>query len=111
MSATAQESLFEPSGSAPLASAVDWIGGVLLGPIALGLCVLAVAFVGALMLTGRLPLRRGLRVVVSCFVLLGAPAIAGGIINAISSGTPQQLTQPAQSVIVPSEPPGVSASD
>jgi type IV secretion system protein VirB2 len=40
-----------------------------------------VALIGALMLTGRLPLRDGTRVVVGCFVLLGAPVIAGGFVE------------------------------
>jgi len=43
--------------------------------------VLAVAFVGALMLAGRLPLREGLRVALGCFVLLGAPVIAAGFVG------------------------------
>ena len=44
------------------------------------LCVLAVAFVGMLMLTGRLALREGLRVALGCFILLGAPAIASAFV-------------------------------
>jgi type IV secretion system protein VirB2 len=73
-----QQSLFEPSGGTPLAESTRWIEGVMLGEIALGVCVIAVAFIGALMLTGRLPLREGARVVIGCFVLLGAPVIAAG---------------------------------
>lgn len=52
----------------------------MLGEMALGVCVVAVAFIGALMLTGRLPLREGGRVVVGCFVLMGAPVIAAGFV-------------------------------
>ena len=33
------------------------------------------------MLTGRLPLREGSRLVVGCFVLLGAPVIATGFVG------------------------------
>lgn len=76
----AQATLFEPAGASPIGGSLDWIGGLIFGQVALGLCVLAVAFVGALMLTGRLPLREGMRVVVGCFILLGAPAIAAGIL-------------------------------
>ena len=54
---------------------------MLLDEIALGLCVLAVALIGLLMLTGRLPLREGMRVVLGCFVLLGAPVIAAGLMQ------------------------------
>ncbi|MDJ0643371.1 MAG: TrbC/VirB2 family protein [Erythrobacter sp.] len=73
-----QASLIEPDGAVTVASSLDWINGVLLGSLAVGVCVLAVALVGAMMLTGRLPLREGLRVVIGCFVLLGAPVIAAG---------------------------------
>jgi len=83
MSVDLQTSLFEPSASSPIASSVDWINGVLFSQIALGLCVLAVAFVGVLMLTGRLPLRQGMRVMLGCFVLLGAPMIAVGLMGSL----------------------------
>ena len=79
---TIQRSLIEPSSAQPIATALGWIESVLLGEVAVILCVLAVAFIGALMLTGRLPLRRGMMVIVGCFVLLGAPMIAAGIVNA-----------------------------
>ncbi len=66
-----------------------WIEGAILGEFALGLCVIAVAFIGARMLIGRLPLREGARIVVGCFVLLGAPVIARGLydLGGISSPT------------------------
>lgn len=59
--------------------AIGWINGLLLGSLAVGLCILAVAFVGFLMFGGQLPVRRGMRVIVGCFVLLGAPVIATGL--------------------------------
>lgn len=76
-----QQSLFETGGGATMAESARWIEGVMLGEIALGVCVIAVAFIGALMLTGRLPLRKGGRIVVGCFVLLGAPVIAAGFVG------------------------------
>lgn len=81
MALAVQQSLFEAGGGAPMAESARWIEGVMLGEIALGVCVIAVAFIGALMLTGRLPLREGARLVVGCFVLLGAPVIAAGFMQ------------------------------
>ena len=78
-----QSSLYNQSNASPIASALEWINGVLLGPVAVSLCVLAVAFVGFAMLTGRWPLRLGFRVVLGCFVLFGAPVIAAGLMSAI----------------------------
>lgn len=103
MALTLQQSLLEASGEAPMVESARWIEGLMLGEIALGLCVIAVAFMGALMLTGRLPLREGARVVVGCFVLLGAPVIAaefvgggGGVNNASALPAPQALPTVSQ---------------
>lgn len=75
----------------------------MLGEIALGVCVIAVAFIGALMLTGRLPLREGARIVVGCFVLLGAPVIAAGFVEGGSGVI--EATGPSPPVFAPIESP------
>jgi type IV secretion system protein VirB2 len=75
-----QQSLFEADSGTPMVESARWIEGVMLGEIALGVCVIAVAFIGALMLIGRLPMREGARIVVGCFVLLGAPVIAAAFV-------------------------------
>lgn len=68
-------------GSPSILAALAWLQGTLLGSIAIGLCIIAVAWVGFLMLQGRLPVREGARVIVGCFVLLGAPVIASGFLG------------------------------
>lgn len=80
------QSLFEPSGASPLEASVGWISGALLGGVAVALCVLSVAIVGFLMLAGRVPVRTGFRVVLGCFVLLGAPVIAAGLMERANDG-------------------------
>ena len=77
-----QRDLFQPAAPKPVESSLSWIESVLFGQVALSLCVLAVAMIGMLMLTGRLPVRRGLMVAIGCFVLLGAPTIAYGVMSA-----------------------------
>jgi type IV secretion system protein VirB2 len=91
MALAVQQSLFEAGGGAPMAESARWIEGVMLGEIALGVCVIAVAFIGALMLTGRLPLRQGMQVVIGCFVLLGAPIIAAGLLDLGARSSPEKL--------------------
>lgn len=81
MALEVQQSLFAAGGAAPMLESVRWIESVMLGEIALGVCLIAVAFIGALMLTGRLPLHESARIVVGCFVLLGAPVIAAGFVG------------------------------
>ena len=73
---------FAPEHSSSILVAVDWINDLLLGSLATGLCVLAVAAVGAMMLLGRVQFRTGFRVVLGCFVLLGAPVLASAFLTA-----------------------------
>lgn len=74
-----QNSLFTPMAQTPVAASLGWIEGVLFGPVAVIFCVIAVAFVGAAMMTGRLAVRRGALVIVGCFILFGAPIIANAL--------------------------------
>ena len=64
------------AGSGAVVSAVDWIAAVLTGPVGTSIAVLAIAAVGFALLRGRLPVMRGVTVVLGCFVLFGAHAIA-----------------------------------
>ena len=64
----------------------------LFGDVAVSLCVIAVAIVGIMLMLGRLGIRDGVRVVIGCFLLLGAPLIAIGLQStageAAASGPP-----------------------
>ena len=69
----------DPAGSSPLVAAMEWVQGTLLGNVATAAAVIAVAVVGFMMLTGRIEWRRGLTVVIGCFIIFGAVAIVSGI--------------------------------
>ncbi|MFL9841149.1 TrbC/VirB2 family protein [Sphingomonas sp. ST-64] len=69
-----------PSSSA-LVAAAEWIQGTLLGTLATTIAVIAIAWIGLGMLTGRIDLRRGATIVLGCFVLFGAPTIAAGLMR------------------------------
>jgi type IV secretory pathway VirB2 component (pilin) len=71
-----------PAGASPILSAVTWMKETLLGEVASGVAVIAVAVVGFMMLSGRLNWRYGATVIVGCFVLFGAATIVGGIQSA-----------------------------
>ncbi len=77
--ALAQTVATDPAGSSPLIAALEWIQGTLLGNLATTAAVIAVAVVGYMMLTGRIEWRRGLTVVIGCFIIFGATAIVAGI--------------------------------
>lgn len=89
MALTVQRSLFE--GGVPMVESAGWIESVMLSEIAVGLCVISVGLVGVRMLTGRLPLRQGMQVVIGCFVLLGAPIIAAGLLDLGARSSPEKL--------------------
>ncbi|QDX27373.1 TrbC/VirB2 family protein [Sphingomonas suaedae] len=97
-----------PSTSA-LVTAAEWIQGTLLGTLATTIAVIAIAWIGLGMLTGRIDLRRGATVVLGCFVLFGAPTIAAGLMRlGDASGTraaePIALAPPAP-IVTPSPVP------
>lgn len=78
----AQEALAQvnsPQGSGPILGAVNWVRGTMEGGIATAVAVIAVAFVGFMMLTGRMNWKHGITVIVGCFILFGAATIVGGI--------------------------------
>lgn len=74
-------SLFEPAPQPVLEAGADWLTAALTGSLAVSLCVLAVALLGFLLMSGRLALQDGARVMLGCFILLGAPMIAAGLMN------------------------------
>ncbi len=98
---TIQSSLFEPAADSPLTDSLSWILDLLLGGLAMGLCVVAVAFVGLLALTGRLPLRQGARVILGCFLLLGAPVIAAGLMAEAQEVTDAPREIPIRETVEP----------
>lgn len=74
------------TGGSALLGAAQWLEGLVQGPAATGLAMLAVATTGFLMLSGRVPVRRGLTVTLGCFILFGAPTIARGIVGSAATG-------------------------
>lgn len=80
------------TSSSPIEGAVDWLTGTLLGDVAIALCTIAVALVGFSMLTGRLPIRRGVFVILGVFLVLGGPVVANGLV---------ELARPASRPVLP----------
>jgi len=95
--------MFDRPATDPLTGSVDWLTGTLTGDLAAAISVLAIAFVGFSMLTGHIAIRRGLQVIVGCFVLLGAPVIAAGMLGLLLPGT-QAGIGPADTVVYEAGP-------
>lgn len=93
-----------------LPGAVEWIRSLLLGPAATIIAVLSVAALGLMMLSGRVPTRRGVRVVLGCFILFSAGGIANGIVAIGRSHSdqvppPSPQPQPSYTPTAPDPPP------
>lgn len=76
-----------PSEPSVFVAASEWVQATLLGSLATAVAVIAVATVGFMLLSGRVNLKRGLTVIVGCFILFGASSIANGLRAAASSVT------------------------
>ena len=72
-------SLFDVSGEPVVETAGEWLASLFTGSLALSLCTIAIALVGMGLFVGRVSLRESARIVLGCFVLLGASSIAAGI--------------------------------
>lgn len=104
-------SLADPEGASPLVAAVQWLEAVALGTIATSIALIAVASIGFLMLSGRLPIRRGATVIAGCFILFGAPIIAASILSLARTNTQASSTfEPAQPSKIPPVPTAKSGS-
>ncbi|MGH6785313.1 MAG: TrbC/VirB2 family protein [Novosphingobium sp.] len=93
--------------SAP-AAAVRWIEGVLLGPVATGLAVVAVAWLGFELIAGRIDWRRGLQMLLGLFVLFGAPTMVRELAGALRGGelsAPDIAVRHGPAVPPPKAPP------
>ena len=74
-----QANLADPQPTSAIGSATSWVSDLLFGPLATAIAVIAIAFVGFAMLTGRIDLRRGAFVVLGCFLLFGARSFADNL--------------------------------
>lgn len=84
-----------------ISTALLWLQGVFLGSAATTVAVIAIAWMGFLMLTGQYNIRRGAQVIIGCFIIFGASTIASGILAAVSttSAGPQAPSSAALSIL------------
>jgi type IV secretory pathway VirB2 component (pilin) len=101
-----QASLFEAPPEPVAAAGNDWVTGLIGGSLAVSLCVIAMAILGTLMLSGRLHIRRGLQVILGCFLLLGSNALASGLAGLAGddAGAQPNIIVPPQPTVTPLPP-------
>ena len=87
-----------------LEAAARWVIELLSGQLVMAIAVIAVAFLGYEMLSGRISFRRALRVVLGCFILLGSATIAQEIVGA-GRGTIGETVRVVPSLSAPAPAP------
>lgn len=95
------------TSASPIVAAVVWVEQLLLGSVATAIVVIAVAVAGAAMLTGRTNWRRGISIIVGCFVIFGASAVARGLAEPSSVQATVDVGAPPP--VTPIAPPQASA--
>ena len=112
--APAPGSLVDPPSSSVIASSISWLQGTLLGTIAIVVAIIAVSWIGFMMLAGRVNVRYGLTVTAGCFVLFGASTIVAGIQASLAGGDGDALSYARESappmVAAPPAPPAPAAN-
>lgn len=86
-------SLFAPDAKPVTTGAIELVEATLFGPLGVGLCVLAIAFVGYRMLLGFLPVAMAFRTAVGAAILLGAPMLASVFVG---TSEPDQISEPVE---------------
>jgi type IV secretory pathway VirB2 component (pilin) len=71
------------TGGGAIGDALVWVESAMLGTTGTVVAIIAVAALGYGMLFGRTDIRRGVAVVLGCFILFGSHAIVSGIIGAV----------------------------
>lgn len=86
------------SQSGAISSAVAWVAGLLVGPLATAIAIIAVAVFGLMMLRGHIDKERGIRILFGCALVFGAPAIAAALLGGAGAPapTPAQTAEPPQ---------------
>ena len=100
------DALLAPDGSTTLVDAALWVQGTLLGTLATAIAVIAVAWIGLGMLSGRINLQRGAIVILGCFIVFGAPVITAGLLKAGGAGGSGSIAV----VVPPALPPAPPAT-
>jgi type IV secretory pathway VirB2 component (pilin) len=72
-----------PETSLPPANAVAlamrWIESIVTGSLAMSVAVICVGAFGLMLMSGHVPRRRGAQLIIGCFIIFGASAIANGL--------------------------------
>jgi type IV secretory pathway VirB2 component (pilin) len=87
-----------------LAAAINWIELTLVGNLATAIAIIAIGWFGMMMLSGRFSRRRGIQLIVGCFIIFGASTIASGVMSTLNSGSADAQTASPDFPVVAAAP-------
>ncbi len=97
--------LFIESETSVIQAAVRWCLGLLTGQAATLIAIIAGATVGFALLQGRIDTKHAARVVLGCFILFGAPAIAAALMSVPQIAVTERQETPTSAAAPASPPP------
>ncbi|MGK6321314.1 TrbC/VirB2 family protein [Sphingomonas sp. DT-204] len=83
-----------------LGSAAESAARLLTGSLATSIAIICVAIIGYMTLTGRLPVRRGVTVIIGCFILFGAGTLSRAFLAVARQAPVREV--PSMPVFTPS---------
>jgi type IV secretory pathway VirB2 component (pilin) len=86
-------------------AAVEWLQQTLTGTLATTVAIIAIAWFGLMMISGRIPRRRGLQLVLGCFIVFGASTIGASLTHILGSADRDVMEVPGPGVVVATVPP------
>jgi type IV secretory pathway VirB2 component (pilin) len=90
--------------------AVEWANRTFTGAVGAAVAVLAVAAIGFMLLSGRVPVQRGISVMIGCFVLFSSATIATALVETLQSGREAGTDEPVLVSPAPAPPPPAASA-
>jgi type IV secretory pathway VirB2 component (pilin) len=103
-----QGSLSDAPPVSAISTAADWVSNLLFGPLATAIAVIAIASIGIALMSGRVDVRRGLSVLIGCFLLFGARGLADGLRSAVTEREQYTRANAPPSPVFSKPPPSSS---
>ena len=93
---------FRTSMDDPIEASASWMMALVSGDLAATMCILAVALLGFMLMTGRVALKRAALVTVGCFILLSASAMSSAFMMLASArGSSDQAVRSGATAMPP----------
>jgi type IV secretion system protein VirB2 len=88
-----------------IGASIGWIEAAMTGSLATAIATIAVASLGLMLLSGSLSRRRGVQLILGCFIIFGAPATAKGILRWLNEAQSMTTGERSHAPVTVAPPP------